>query len=257
MSWPTWKSGEITSTRLPCSSSSSAVESACSVCTSSTTDDVRFRPSPRRRARRDRSPRACHRCPEPAGRRDASRWRRRRHPDARPAPDRRGPPHASRISTPSLRICATRKRTMPAYSARAGARAARSTCPPSSADSSSSTTRWPRSRRHHAPPPARPRRPRPPRPSWASTRRATSQPSSSLTPGGGVLDARDRLPLVDPIDAALVRSHAGADVVEPALARLAREIGIGDQRARHPDHIHLPGRRRCGRRGRGSTMRLA
>ena len=62
-----------------------------------------------------------------------------------------------------------------------------------------------------------------------------------LASGSGVLDARDRLPLVDPIDAPLVRSHARADVVEPALTGLAREVGVGDQGARHPDHVDVPG----------------
>ena len=89
---------------------------------------ARRRPRPRSRppwlrrtARRDPSRRACRRCPEPAGRRDAIRSRRRRHRGAPPAPPTPSPPTASRTSTASFRTWAARKRTMPAYSARAGA----------------------------------------------------------------------------------------------------------------------------------------
>ena len=70
-------------------------------------------------------------------------------------------------------------------------------------------------------------------------RRRADLTQLGLTTRCRVLDAGDRLALIDPVDAAFVRSHAGPDVVEPTFASLARQVGVGDQRARHPDDVHL------------------
>src|SRR2546429_8408555 len=71
-------------------------------------------------------------------------------------------------------------------------------------------------------------------------RRRSDVTELGLAAGGGVLDARDRLALADPVDAPFVRPHARSDVVGPARARLPREGGGGDQRPRHAAHADVP-----------------
>ncbi len=52
-----------------------------------------------------------------------------------------------------------------------------------------------------------------------------------------VLDTGDRFALIDPVDAPLVGSDTQAHVVQPPLDGLAGQIGIGDERTRHPDQV--------------------
>src|SRR5207249_7032207 len=55
----------------------------------------------------------------------------------------------------------------------------------------------------------------------------------TLASGGGVLNAGDRLALINAVDAPLVRPHARPNVVEPPLARPPPKVAVRDEGARH------------------------
>jgi hypothetical protein len=57
----------------------------------------------------------------------------------------------------------------------------------------------------------------------------------------GVLNAGHRLPPVDPVDTALVGTNAQADLVQATIEGLARQVGVRDEGARHPDHVDRAG----------------
>ena len=82
-------------------------------------------------------------------------------------------------------------------------------------------------------------------PPTTSQRRAGSAgseragPEARLPAGGRVDGAVDRQPLEDAADAALVAADAVHDLVLAPLARLVRELRVGDLRARHRDHVGL------------------
>ena len=61
----------------------------------------------------------------------------------------------------------------------------------------------------------------------------------ALPPRGRVDGAGDRQPLEDAGNAALVAADAVREFVLASLAHLVRELGIGDLRARHRDHVRL------------------
>ena len=66
-----------------------------------------------------------------------------------------------------------------------------------------------------------------------------SRAESPLAPGTRIDGARDRQPLEDATDAALVAADAVNELALAALAYLVRELGVGDLRAGHCDHVRL------------------
>ena len=62
-----------------------------------------------------------------------------------------------------------------------------------------------------------------------------------LAPGRGIDGAGDREALEDAADTALVAAYAMNDLVLPPLAGLVGELGVGDLRARHRDHVGFAG----------------
>ena len=59
--------------------------------------------------------------------------------------------------------------------------------------------------------------------------------------GFGMLDAGDRITLVEVPDAGLVAGDAGADIIDPTFGRLGRHLGVADHGARHAAHVGLSG----------------
>ncbi len=62
---------------------------------------------------------------------------------------------------------------------------------------------------------------------------------SSFPPGARIDGARDRQPLEDAADAALVAADAMDELALASVAHLVRELGVGDLRAGHGDHVRL------------------
>ena len=67
--------------------------------------------------------------------------------------------------------------------------------------------------------------------------RAGAAGQRALATGAGIDQAADRHARVVVADAGLVAADAGEHVSPAALRRLLDEVGIGDQRPRHPDRV--------------------
>ena len=65
------------------------------------------------------------------------------------------------------------------------------------------------------------------------------RPETALTAGAGIDRACDRQALEDATDAALVAADAMDELLLAPVAHLVRELGVGDLRARHRDHVRL------------------
>src|SRR5712691_9431687 len=144
-----------------------------------------------------------------------------------------------RIVAPFPRAWRSSQRPICPYSFRPGSSEYQRTCPPASSSRSRTTTSWPR----------------------AAAIRAYSSPAAGadherlLSLRG--LDERPRAPaglpsdlrVVDALDAsapdhaspAVVRGHTAADVLLPALPRLAPPLGVGEELAGEEDRVGLLG----------------
>src|SRR2546429_8422705 len=73
-------------------------------------------------------------------------------------------------------------------------------------------------------------------------RRRSDVTELGLAAGGGVLDARDRLALVDPVGGPFLRPYARSDGVGAAPSRLPRAVGVCVAPPRPFGHVDASGR---------------
>src|SRR5262249_61835546 len=84
-----------------------------------------------------------------------------------------------------------------------------------------------------------PRRPAPDHDPLPRARRARQIGPCDFPADDGILDTGDAATGVDAVDAALVVTKAGTDIVEVSLARLVGQVRVGDQRAHEDPQLGL------------------